>query len=88
MAAVVGVVSRCGLIIEVSHRNEPNKSKFTQYIPLFSQLYINNKMEHFNYKGGCDMAMCIKAFKRRAGWAIDQCLQVINSYTTKALRNM
>ena len=31
------------------------------------QLYINNKMECFNSKGGCGIRMCIKAFKGRAG---------------------
>ena len=27
MAAIVGIVSRCGFIIEAYHRNQPNKSK-------------------------------------------------------------
>ena len=30
-AAVVGIVSRCGLRIEVRHRNKPNKSNTVQY---------------------------------------------------------
>ena len=75
MAAVVGIVSRRGLRIEVCHRNQPNKSKLALYKPLLclyshlKQLYISNKTKHFSYKGGCGVLghTCIEAFKRRAG---------------------
>ena len=38
-------------------------------------------MERFSYKGGCGICECarIKAFKRRAGWAIDKWLWVISN---------
>ena len=41
------------------------------YKPLPSQLkqlYISDKMKHLNYKGGCDIIMCIEVLKRTAGW--------------------
>ena len=74
MAAIVGVVSRCGLRIEAHCRNQPNKSKLVLYKPLLrlyshlKQLYISNKMKRFSYKGGCGMCgrTHIEAFKRRA----------------------
>ena len=56
MTVVVGIVSRCDLKTEVCHRNQLNKSKLALYTPLLSrlkQLYMNNKTEHFSYKGGC-----------------------------------
>ena len=34
MAAIVGIISRCGLVIEVCHGKQPNKSK----LALFKQL--------------------------------------------------
>ena len=34
MAAIVGIVSRCGLKIEVHRRNQPNKRKLVLYKPL------------------------------------------------------
>ena len=75
MAAIVGIVSRRGLINEARHRNQPNKSKLALYKPLFhlyshlKQLYMSNKTERFSYKGECDMhgRACIEAIKRRAG---------------------
>ena len=75
MAAIVGIVIRCGLTIESSHRNQPNRSKLALYKPLLhfysklKQLYINTKIEHFIYKGGCGIHGCthIKMLKRRAG---------------------
>ena len=43
------------------------------------QLYVNNKMEHFNYKDGCGVCgcLCIEAFKKELVWTIDKLLQVI-----------
>ena len=40
---------------------------------------MSNKTEHLSYKGECGVheGMCIKTFKRRAGWAIDKQLQLI-----------
>ena len=80
MAAIVSVVSRHGLTIEVHCRNQSNKSKLALYKLLLcfysylKHLYISNKMEHFSYKGGCGMywQMCIKAFNRRAGLSRDK----------------
>ena len=57
MAAVVNIVCRCGLSIDASHTNQPNKNKLMLYKPLIhiyshlKQLYISNKMIHFSYKG-------------------------------------
>ena len=75
MAAIVGIVSRSGLRIEVRHRNQSNKSKLALYKPLLclyshlKQPPISNKTKHFSYKGGCGVHgySRIEAFKRRAG---------------------
>ena len=75
MAAIVGIISRRGLRIEVRRRNQPNKSKLLLYKPLLrlyshlKQPYISNKTKRFSYKGGCGVhgRTHIKAFKRRAG---------------------
>ena len=59
MAALVGIVSKCSLRIEVYHKNQPNESElaqckllihFNSYLKL---LYINDKMEHFSYEVVC-----------------------------------
>ena len=34
MVAVVGIISRCGLSIDVQHGNQPNESKLVQHKPL------------------------------------------------------
>ena len=77
MAAIVDIVSRCGLRIGAHRRNQPNKSTLALYKPLlrlYSHLklpYISNKMKCFSYKGGrgvCGRAR-IEAFQRRAGLA-------------------
>ena len=31
MAVMVGIINKCDLIIEVHHRNQPNKSKLSLY---------------------------------------------------------
>ena len=75
MAAIVGIVSRCGLRIEARRRNQPNKSKLALYKPLLhfyshlKQLYMSNKTERFSYKGGCVVRgrTHIEVNKRRAG---------------------
>ena len=77
MAAIVDIVSRCGLRIEVCRRNQTNKSKLALYKPLLrlyshlKQPYISNKMERFSYKGGRGVRghARIEAFQRRAGLA-------------------
>ena len=75
MAAIVGIVTRRGLRIEVHHRSQPNKSKLALCKPLLhlyshlKQLYISSNTGRFNSKGR--HVMCgrthIKAIKRRAG---------------------
>ena len=75
MAAIFGIISRCGLRIEACRRNQPNKSKPALYKPLLclyshlKQPYISNKTKCFSYKGVCGVCVrtCIEAFKRRAG---------------------
>ena len=42
MAAIVGIVSRCGLRIDTCHRNQPNTSKLVLYKPLL-HLYSHLK---------------------------------------------
>ena len=69
MAASVIIGSGCSLIIEACCRKQPNKSNLLLYKPFNShskQLYTSNKMECFNYKGGCGvhgrcmLIMCLK----------------------------
>ena len=75
MAAIVGILSRYGIRIEVHRRNQPNKSKLMVYKPLLhlyshlKQPYISNKTKRFSYKGVCGVygRTRIEAFKRRAG---------------------
>ena len=73
VAAVVGIVSRHGLSIDMCCENQPNKCKLQLFKPLIhfnsslKWLYISSKMECFSYKGGWGMT-CIEAFKRRAGF--------------------
>ena len=75
MAAIVGIVSRHDLRIEVRHRNQANKSKLVLYKPLLclyshlKQPYISNRTKRFSYKGGLGMRgrTHIEVFKRRAG---------------------
>ena len=61
MAAIISIVSRRGLRIEVHCRNQSNKSKLALYTLLLhfyshlKQLYISNQTDHFTYKGGCDV---------------------------------
>ena len=53
MVAIVGIIIRCGLTIEVCHRNQPNKSKLVLC----------------NYKDGCGICghTRIETFKTRVG---------------------
>ena len=87
MAAIVGIISRRDLRIEMCHRNQSNNSLPSLYKPLLSlnnylkQLYIGNKTEHFSYKSRCGM-MHIKAFKRRAGLGYRQMVSNIMLFKT------
>ena len=84
MAAIVSIISRCGLRNEVCCRNQPNKGKLALYKPLlhfYSQLYMSNKTEHFSHKDGCGVHGCtrIEAIKEELAWGTDKQLQVISN---------
>ena len=75
MAAIVSIISRCGLRIKVCHRNQANKTKLVPYKSLLSkshskQLYISNKMECFSYKGKCGISV-LGHLKEELAWTID-----------------
>ena len=81
MAAIVSIISRHSLTIEVRHRKHPNKSKLALYKPLLhyynhlKQLYISKKMEHFSYKGGCGIHRHMhisKRLKQELAWDTDE----------------
>ena len=61
LAAVVSIISMCGLSINVHHKNQPNKHKLElfkssiHFNSSLKRLYISSKIEYFSYKGGCDM---------------------------------
>ena len=86
MEAIVSINSKHGLRIEVSRRNQPNKSKLAMYKPLLhlyshlKQLYISNKIECFSYKGRCVMCGCLchvlRSLKEKLAWATDKWLWV------------
>ena len=73
MAAIVGIISRDGLRIEVCRTNQLNKSKLVLYKPLLrlyshlKQPYISNKTKRLSYKGGCGVhgRTRIEAFKKK-----------------------
>ena len=73
VAAVVGIISRCGLSIDEHHENHLNKYKLALYKPSIhfnsslKWLYISSKTEYFNYRGGCNV-ICIEAFKKELVW--------------------
>ena len=85
MTVIIVMVSKCGLRIEVCHRNQPSKGKIALYRPLFSfnshlkQLCIGNSEECFSYKSKCDVHgyMCTEAFKRRAGLCCRYCFGLL-----------
>ena len=87
MAAIVGIVSRCGLRIEARHKNQPNKSKLPLYKPLLhlcshlKQPYISNKTKRFSHKGGCGVhgRMCIEVLKEELTWATYKRFQIISN---------
>ena len=70
------MASRYGLRTKTHRRKQPHKSKLALNKPYchfhshLKQLYISNKMEHFNYKGRYSVHrhhMCIDEFKRKVG---------------------
>ena len=69
-AAIVGIVSRCGLSMDARCENQPNKHNVAVYMPSIhfnssvKRSYISSKTEHFSYKGEHGM-MHNEAFKRR-----------------------
>ena len=67
MAGVVSIISRWGLKIDASYRNQPNKKLALYKLLIHFKSCTSNKMEWFSYKGGCNLcgSMHIKAFKRR-----------------------
>ena len=73
IAAIVGIISRCSINIDVLCENQPNKHKLTLFKLLIhfnsslKCLYKSSKTEWFIYKRGCGMT-CIKAFKRTASF--------------------
>ena len=76
MAAVVDIIGRCGLNVDVCHRNQHDKSKLALYKPLIhncnhlKQLYVRNNAITFSYRGGCGLCGCrphINEFKRSVG---------------------
>ena len=98
MAAIVGIISRRGLRIEVHHRNQPNKSKLVLYKPLLrlyshlKQPYISNKTKWFSYKGGCGVRgrTLSRRLKEELAWVTYKRLRLISNimfYTTKKLKN-
>ena len=89
MAAIVSIISKCGLTIEAPRRNQPNKSKLALYkllLPFYchlKQLYITNKMERFSYKVGCSVRKRthITVVKRRLAWATDkQVIKIVHNF--------
>ena len=99
MAAIVGIVSRRGLRIEVHHKNQPNKSKLLLYKPLLclyshlKQPYISNKTKRFSHKGGwvCVGVHVSKRLEEELAWATYKRFQVISNImlfkTVISLRN-
>ena len=86
VATVVSIISRCGLSIDVHHKNQPNKHKLALYGPLIHfnsslkwlYMHISSKTERFSYKGWCDMTH-IEAFKEELALATNKWLQVISN---------
>ena len=85
MAAIVSIVSRRSLRIEVRCRNQPNKSKLALYKPLLclyshlKQPYISNKTKRFSYKGGCGVRGHTRILKEELAWATYKWLRVISN---------
>ena len=73
MADIVGIIRRHGLTIKKCHSNQLTKLALCEPLIHFNnhlkQLYINNKMECFSYKGWCVVhgRTFIEIFKRRVG---------------------
>ena len=63
MTAVAGIVSRRGFIIKCIIETNLERlswhclNHYFQFNSPLKQLYINNKMEYFSYKGGCGISI-------------------------------
>ena len=70
IAAVVSMVSGCGLSFDTCHRNLPNKSWLVLYkLSSCRNSHLKQvKRQRFSYKGECGVHghTCIEALKRRA----------------------
>ena len=59
MATVIGIVSKCDLIIEAHHKNQRKRVSCVVLYKLFTLSFkmviitVSNKMKHFNYNVGC-----------------------------------
>ena len=81
MAAVISIISRRGLRIEMHCRNQPNKSKLALYCvgcyfhfwSHLKQLYISNKMERFSCKDGYGIRLS-RYLKEELAWDIGKWL--------------
>ena len=82
VGAVVDIISRYGLNLNVHHRNQRKRNKLAMYSLLLhfnsclEKLYISNKTEHFSCKGECDVCI-LKHLKEKLAWATDEWLLVI-----------
>ena len=70
MAAIVGIVSRCTLIIKVQNKIKPNKSKLALYKPL---IYFYNHLKQ-QYKSN-KTASVIKEGVAYVGILVSKCLK-------------
>ena len=64
MVAIVSIISRCGLAIEVHCRNQPNESKLCSTVKAVTFTF-KTATECFNYEGKCGMTR-IEAFKKKS----------------------
>ena len=52
-------------------------SPFFHFNNHLEQLYVNNKTEHFDYKGGCGICV-LRCLKEELAWDTDKLLRVIS----------
>ena len=53
-------------------RCQTNLIRLNQCFRLITFFFNSRKMEHFIYKGGCGIHMCIEVLKKELAWAIDK----------------
>ena len=75
-----------GLTINERRRKQPIKGELALYKQLlhfynYLKLYISNKTERFNYKGGCDVRgrTRIGRLKQELAWATDKWLRIVSN---------